>query len=222
MGILLQIGTDTWVPSMGIIPKPDFSGLAEGEDKSHGTARQRLLSAKFDQAEHCKAGIEPKLGHQGDLGAFAEQFLEALFNTGSCVQVHLPDPDDPSKPQFNVFESHARYPSTKDAVKLAKAQHAKFNEYEKSNDNENVKKLHASLSDDLLCQLKSMMLKTENNWYFVIHWLCLVDLVEKHTFAHLQGVQEAVKKLSPQQFPGKDIMTYCMTVHEMAKPLLHT
>jgi hypothetical protein len=101
-------------------------------------------------------------------------------------------------------------------------QYAKFDEYDKSNDTENIKKLHASLTEDLLRQLKSMMPKTENNWYFVIHWLQLVDLVEKHTFAHLQGVQEAIKKLSPQQFPGKDITTYCTAVQETAKPLLHT
>jgi hypothetical protein len=98
MGILLQIVTDTWVPSMGNIQKPDFSGLAEGEDKSHSTARQRPLSAKYDRAEYHKAGIEPKLGHQGDLGAFVEQFLEALFDAGSGVPAHLPDPDDPTKP----------------------------------------------------------------------------------------------------------------------------
>jgi hypothetical protein len=212
MGILLQIGTDTWVPSMGNVPKPDFSGLAEGEDKSHGTARQRPLSAKYDRAEYRKAGIEPKLGHQGDLGAFAEQFLEALFDAGSGVPAHLPNPDDPSKPQLNVLESHARYPSIEDAVELAKMQYAKFDEYDKSNDTENVKKLHASLTEDLLRQLKSLMPKTENNRYFAIHWLRLVDLMEKHTFAHLQGVQEAVKKLSPQQFPGEDITTYCTTV----------
>jgi hypothetical protein len=163
MGILLQIGTDTWVPSMGNIPKPDFSGLAKGEEKSHGAARQRPLSAKYDCAEYRKAGIEPKLGHQGDLGTFGEQFLEALFDAGSGIPAHLPDPDDPTKPQLNVLESHAHYPSIEDAVKLAKMQYAKFDEYDKSNNNENVKKLHASLSDDLLRQLKSMMPKTENN-----------------------------------------------------------
>jgi aminopeptidase-like protein len=122
---------------------------------------------------------------------------------------------------LNILESHARYPSIEDAVKLAKTQYAKFDEYDKSNDTENIKKLHTSLTEDLLRQLKSMMLKAENNRYFAIHWLQLVDLVEKHMFAHLQGVQEAVKKLSPQQFPGEDIRTYCTTVQEMAKPLLH-
>jgi hypothetical protein len=33
--------------------------------------------------------------------------------------------------------------------------------------------------------------------------------------------RKAIKKLSPQQFPGEDITLYCTTVQEMAKPLLH-
>jgi hypothetical protein len=53
-------------------------------------------------------------------------------------------------PIQTILESHARYPSIKDAVKLAKMQYAKFDEYDKSNDNKNIKKLDASLSDDLL------------------------------------------------------------------------
>jgi hypothetical protein len=53
MGILL--GTETWVPWMGNVPKPDFSGLAEGEGKSQGMAKQHLLFAKYYRAKYHKA-----------------------------------------------------------------------------------------------------------------------------------------------------------------------
>jgi hypothetical protein len=47
----------------------------------------------------------------------------------------------------------------------------------------------------------------------------VVDVVQKHTMEYLQGIQEQVKTLMPQAFPGENIKEFGVAILALAKPL---
>jgi hypothetical protein len=47
----------------------------------------------------------------------------------------------------------------------------------------------------------------------------VVDVVQKHTLEYLQGIQEQVKTLLPQAFPGENIKKFGVAILVLAKPL---
>jgi hypothetical protein len=47
----------------------------------------------------------------------------------------------------------------------------------------------------------------------------VVNVVQKHTMEYLQGIQEQVKRLMPQAFPGENIKEYGVAILVLAKPL---
>jgi hypothetical protein len=172
MGKIMQVGTDTYVPVLGNVPKPDFTGLLDdGQGQFKSTEQQRSLTAKYDNPERRTRGIEPKLSVDGNLFEFAENFNRDLFKTGSAISAHLPHPADRSMQQLNVLEHHALFPSLSEAKKLAEEEYKKFDEYDVRTDAENVEKLHNSLDEKLLKMLKNLTPNEEKDRLFAIHWL---------------------------------------------------
>jgi hypothetical protein len=116
-------------------------------------------------------GIELVFTEKGNLFAFAELFNKDLFKTGSAVPVHLPDPRDRMKPQLNVLQLHALFPSLMEARKLAEEQYKKFDEYDAHTDKENVECLQNSLEPSLREAIDSLTPEEEKNKMFAIYWL---------------------------------------------------
>jgi hypothetical protein len=123
--------------------------------------------------------------------------------------------------QLNVLGHHALYPSLSEAKKLAEEQYKKFDEYDVRTNAENMEKLHNSLDEKLLKMLKNLTPNQEKDRLFAIHWLQLVEIVQKHMLTYLQGIQDQVKKLKPQSKAREHIREYCTDVLELAKPLVH-
>jgi hypothetical protein len=164
MGKIVQVGTDTYVPVLGNIPKPDFLGLLDdGQGQFKSTEQQRSLTAKYNNPERQTRGIEPKLSVDGSLFEFAENFNRDLFKTGSAILAHLPHPADRSMQQLNVLEHHSLFLSLSEAKKLAEEQYKKFDEYDVRTDAENMEKFHNSLDEKLLKTLKNLTPNKENS-----------------------------------------------------------
>jgi hypothetical protein len=119
--------------------------------------------------------------------------------------------------QLNVLENHALYPSISEAKKLAEEQYKKFDEYDVRTNAENMEKLHNSLDEKLLKTLKNLTPNKEKGRLFTIHWLQLVEIVHKHMLTYLQGIQDQVKKLTPQSKAREHVREYCTDVLELAK-----
>jgi hypothetical protein len=220
MGRLLQVGSTTYVAELGNVPNPEFSGLlGDGHGQFLSTEQQRSMTAKYDNPERRTRGLEPAFTEKGNLFEFAELLNKDLFKTGSAVPAHLPDPRDRTKPQLNVLHLHALFPSLLEARKLAEEQYKKFDEYDARTDTENIERLQNSLEPSLRAAIDSLTPEGEKNKMFAIYWLRVVDVVQKHTMEYLQGIQEQVKILMPQAFPGENIKEYGVAILALAKPL---
>jgi hypothetical protein len=220
MGRLLQVGSMTYVAELGNVPNPEFSSLlGEGHGQFQSMEQQRLMTARYDNPERHTRGLEPAFTEKGNLFMFAELFNKDLFKTGSTVPAHLPNPQDRTKPQLNVLQLHALFLNLLEARKLAEEQYKKFDEYDARTDTENIERLQNSLEPSLKEAIDSLTPEEEKNKMFAIYWLRVVDVVQKHTMEYLQGIQEQVKTLLPQAFPGENIKEFRVAILALAKPL---
>jgi hypothetical protein len=87
----------------------------------------------------CK-GPHTSLHRTGNLLEFIEEFNQDIFKTGSAVSVHLPNPQDHTKPQLNVLQLHALFLNLTEARKLAKEPYKRYDEYNVCTDMEKVER----------------------------------------------------------------------------------
>jgi hypothetical protein len=112
------------VAELGNIPNPEFSDLLdEGKGQYASTEQQRSMLAKYDNPGRRTRGLVPAFSEKGNLSEFAELFNQDLFETGSAVSAHLPNPRDRMKPQLNILKQHALFPNLTEARKLAEEQY---------------------------------------------------------------------------------------------------
>jgi hypothetical protein len=220
MGRLVQVSATTYVAELGNVPNPDFSGLLdEGKGQYASTEQQRSMLAKYDNPERRTRGLLPVFEEKHSLSEFAERFNQDLFETGSAVTAHLPNPRDRAKPQLNVMKQHALFPNLTEARKLAEEQCKKFDEYDVRTDRENFKKLRNSLDPSLRQTVDGLIPEEEKGKFFVLYWLQLVAVVQQHNLKYLQGIQKQIEELKPQAFPGENIKEYGKTILDLAETL---
>jgi hypothetical protein len=220
MGRLVQVGATTYVAELGNVPNPDFSGLLdEGKGQYASTEQQRSMIAKYDNPERRTKGLIPPFDEKQNLSKFADLLNQDLFETGSAVSAHLPNPRDRTKPQLNVLKQHALFPNLTEARKLAEEQYKKFDEYDVRTDRENVKKLRNSLEEKLRQTIDGLTPEEEKGKFFAIYWLRVVEVVQKHTLQYVQGIQRAIEDLKPQSFPGENIKEYGTAILKLAETL---
>jgi hypothetical protein len=204
MGRLVQVSATTYVVELGNVPNPDFSGLLDdGKGQYASTEQQRSMIAKYDNPERRTRALLPVFEEKHSLSEFAERFNQDLFDTGSAVTAHLPNPRDRAQPQLNVLKQHALFPNLTEARKLAEEQYKKLDEYDVRTDTENVKKLRNSLEPSLRQTIDGLIPNEEKSKFFVLYWLQLVDVVQKHNLQYIQGIQKQIEELKPQAFAGE-------------------
>jgi hypothetical protein len=177
------------------------------------------MTAKYDNPERRTRGLLPAFDEKQNLSEFAERLNQDLFETGSAVTAHLPNPRDRAKPQLNVLKQHALFPNLTEARKLAEEQYKKFDEYNVRTDRENVKKLRNSLEEKLRQTIDGLTPEEEKGKFFAIYWLRVVEVVQKHTLQYVQGIQRAIEDLKPQSFPGENIKEYGTAILKLAETL---
>jgi hypothetical protein len=220
MGRLVQVSATTYVAELGNVPNPEFSGhLDGGKGQYASTEQQRSMLAKYDNPERRTRGLLPAFEEKGNLSEFAERFNQDLFDTGSAVTAHLPNPQDRAQPQLNVLKQHALFPNLTEARMLAKEQYEKFDEYDVRTDRENVKKLRNSLEPKLRQTIDGLIPNEEKDKFFVLYWLQLVDVIQKHMLKYIQGIQKQVEELKPQEFTGENITKYGTVILNLAELL---
>jgi hypothetical protein len=120
---------------------------------------------------------------------------------------------------LNVLKQHALFPNLTEARKLAEEQYKKFDEYDVRTDTENVKKLRNSLEPSLRQTIDGLILNEEKSKFFVLYWLQLVDVVQKHNLQYIPGIQKQIEELKAQAFAGENIKEYGRDVLQLAKLL---
>jgi hypothetical protein len=104
-----------------------------------------------------------------------------------------------------------------EARKLTEEQYKKFDEYSVRTDKNNVERLPNSLKPKLRQMINSLNQAAGKNKMFTIYWLRVVEVTQKHTLEFIQFVQDKIKALLPQAFPGENIQEYGVTILALAQ-----
>ena len=198
-------GSSDYYYVFGGKPKPDWSGLADGVDRSMSNSCYRSMDpvAGLKSSRYRVKGLEKKFDPKQSVSIFNSAVWDHLEEYGLDTIAYLNDPREMNQMQ-NVVRNHAQFTGDMNtAVQISKNLYKSFDTWDKKHDLEAKSFLMDSLSDELKEDFKPFYNKHEDT--FAITWLKLIHYLISTNSKSFDKVKEVIRNMKPQNYPGQNI-----------------
>jgi hypothetical protein len=217
MGDVVQTSKDEYSAWTGGKPKPDWSGLDPTAPTSYMSPNQFRPIARSSQTSYnyrC-TGFETKFTSSDDVTLFAEKTWRHFEDTGLDTISYLPDIQDPLT-MSSVIVDHARFPLDI-VVNESKIAFAKFDSYDRSNDQAAKRFLFSSLEADLETKVWERVKQSDP---FTLVWATFISLITSSSIEKYDRLKESMRQRSPGQYPGQNLHQLASDFRRDAKLLI--
>jgi hypothetical protein len=161
-------------------------------------------------------GLEIKFKRDDHLLDFAEVIEAYLRQTGLDTITHQVDPQDPTA-VLSVVTDYAKFDLQTVITEGRTLQAAKFDRYDRNNDDSAVKWFKNSLDPALSKDVSERLCSTDG---FAAHWMQMIWLVQSTSFNRFQTIkQEIESELTIFKFPGQSVKDLASAFISKAKEL---